>query len=344
VAAPDKFRGTAAASEVAAVVARAGASLGWSCTEVPMADGGEGILDVLGGRVRRTSVQGPLGEPVTAEWRLDDRTAVVEMARASGLELAGGPRGNDPVAASTTGTGQLIAAAVAAGARRVIVGVGGSATTDGGLGALRALEPHPRLAHVELIVACDVTTTFVDAAEHFAPQKGASPAQVALLRRRLERLAQLYDNDYGVDVRHLPGSGAAGGLAGGLAALGASLVPGFDLVAEAVGLAEEIDRAELVVTGEGFLDEQSFRGKVVGEVAELSARANVPVLAVVGEVVDDLKELGGDSHQGHDSHHDLAVISLVERHGRERATGHPLECIEEEVTGFLQALQALRRM
>ncbi|HEX6476151.1 MAG TPA: glycerate kinase, partial [Acidimicrobiales bacterium] len=103
-------------------------------------------------------------------------------------------------------------------------------------------------------------------------------------------------------------------------------------VAEAVGLAEEIDRAELVVTGEGFLDEQSFRGKVVGEVAELSARANVPVLAVVGEVVEDLKEL------------DLSVISLVERHGRERATGHPVECVEEEVTGYLQALQALRRV
>jgi glycerate kinase len=333
VAAPDKFRGTAAASEVAAAVARAGGSVGWSCSETPMADGGEGILDVLPGRVRRTSVQGPLGAPVTAEWRLDDATAVIEMARASGLELAGGPSGNDPVAATTTGTGQLIAAAVAAGARRVIVGVGGSATTDGGLGAIRALEQHARLAKVELVVACDVTTTFVDAAEDFAPQKGASPAQVALLRRRLERLAQLYDNDYGVDVRQLPGSGAAGGLAGGLAALGATLVPGFDLVAEAVGLADEIEGADLVVTGEGFLDEQSFRGKVVGGVAELSARAHVPVLAVVGEVVDqDLKELGGDGH------HDLAVISLVERHGREQAIGHPVECIEAEVARYLQAL------
>jgi glycerate kinase len=276
---------------------------------------------------------------VTAEWRLDDKTAVVEMARASGLELVGGPRGNDPVAASTTGTGQLIAAAVAAGARRVIVGVGGSATTDGGLGAIRALDPHARLAKVELVVACDVTTTFVDAAEDFAPQKGASPAQVALLRRRLERLAQLYDNEYGVDVRQLPGSGAAGGLAGGLAALGATLVPGFDLVAEAGGLADEIDRAELVVTGEGFLDEQSFRGKVVGEVAELAARANVPVLAVVGEVVDaNLKELGGESH------HDVSVISLVERCGRERAMGRTLECVEEEVARYLQGLQALQAL
>jgi glycerate kinase len=334
VAAPDKFRGTAAASEVAEAIARAAASRGWSCVEVPMADGGEGILDALGGRTRRTSVQGPLGTPVVAEWRLDDRTAVVEMARASGLELAGGPRRNDPVAASTTGTGQLIAAAVAAGARRVIVGVGGSATTDGGLGALRALAPHPRLANVELVVACDVTTTFVEAADEFAPQKGARPAQVALLRRRLERLAQVYEDEHGVDVRHLPGSGAAGGLAGGLAALGATLVPGFELVADAVGLAEEIDRAGLVVTGEGFLDEQSFRGKVVGGVVELSAGAHVSVLAVVGEVVDrELPAIGGDNHA------DLAVVSLVERHGRERATGHTLECVEEEVARYLQALR-----
>jgi glycerate kinase len=297
-----------------------------------MADGGEGILDVLGGRTRRTSVKGPLGAAVMAEWRLDERIAVVEMARASGLELAGGPRHNDPVAASTTGTGELIAAAVAAGARRVIVGVGGSATTDGGLGAVQALEPHQRLAHVEIVVACDVTTTFVDAAEDFAPQKGASPAQVALLRRRLERLAQLYDEEYGVDVRGLPGSGAAGGLAGGLAALGATLVPGFELVSEAVGLAEEIDGAQLVVTGEGFLDEQSFRGKVVGEVAELSAQAQVPVLAVVGEVVDrDLKQLAGDGHD------DLFVVSLVERHGRERATTRTLDCVEEEVARYLGA-------
>lgn len=350
VAAPDKFRGTAAASEVAGAVARAAVSQGWSAAAVPMADGGEGILDALAGSggssagdrstrgatrgtTRRTSVEGPLGDPVLAQWHIDDKTAVVEMARASGLELAGGRQRNDPVAASTKGTGQLIAAAVAAGARRVIVGVGGSATTDGGLGAVRALEPHLRPVNVELLVACDVTTTFVGAAEEFGPQKGASPAQVALLRRRLERLAQLYEQEHGVDVRELPGSGAAGGLAGGLAALGATLVPGFDLVAEAVGLAEEIARADLVVTGEGFLDEQSFRGKVVGGVAELSAEAHVPVLAVVGEVVEGgLQALEGNGHR------DLDVVSLVERHGRERATGATLECVEEEVTRYLGEL------
>src|SRR5690606_17500378 len=149
---------------------------------------------------------------------------VIEMAEASGLLLAGGRDGNDAVAASTAGTGELIVAALDAGARRIVVGVGGSATTDGGLAALRALHPLGRLKGVELLVACDVRTTFVDAAEVFAPQKGASPAQVALLRRRLERLAQVYLDEHGVDVTELAGAGAAGGLAGGLAAAGARLV------------------------------------------------------------------------------------------------------------------------
>src|SRR5437763_562666 len=135
---------------------------------------------------------------------------------APGLELVGGPDGNDPMAATTYGTGELIAAALDAGVRRIIVGVGGSATTDGGLGALRAVYPLQRLRGVELEVACDVRTTFVDAADVFASQKGASGAQMALLRRRLERLAQVYLDDYGVDVRALERSGAAGGLAGAL--------------------------------------------------------------------------------------------------------------------------------
>src|SRR3954452_19456457 len=197
LAAPDKFRGTASAIDVAAAVARAAARAGWACDQAPVADGGEGLLDVMGGTVRRTVVKGPLGAPVEAEWRMRDDGAVVEMARASGLVLAGGPEGNDPVAATTAGTGQLIAEAVKAGAKRVLVGVGGSATTDGGQGCLEVLEPHSRLRGVELVVACDVTTTFVDAAEVFAPQKGASPAQVALLTRRLERLAQLYEEQFG---------------------------------------------------------------------------------------------------------------------------------------------------
>lgn len=363
VAAPDKFRGTATAAEVAAAMARGAAAAGWTCDEAPVADGGEGILEALGGTVRRTRVRGPLGEAVEAEWRMlrdlrgalggDGPAAVVEMAQAAGLQLVGGPEWNDPMRASTAGVGDLIAAAVSARARQVVVGVGGSATTDGGLGCLDALEPHARLAAVELVVACDVTTTFVDAAEEFAPQKGATAAQVALLRRRLERLAQVYQERFGVDVRGIPGSGAAGGLAGGLAALGARLVPGFDLVADAVDLAERIEEADLVVTGEGFLDEHSFQGKAVGGVLELAGEAGVPALVVAGEVGAGA---GGepasgeaDAAAGPDAGPAapgpvagpaalVGTVSLVEAFGRERALSDVLRCVELAVAERLRAL------
>ena len=146
-----------------------------------MSDGGEGLLDVFGGGNRTTVVTGPLGSPVEAAWRIDRRTAVIEMARASGLVLAGGAEGNDPLAATTRGTGELIAKAIEQGARTVLVGLGGSATTDGGLGAIEALGSPARLGPIDLQVACDVRTRFVDAAAVFAPQKGATPAQVRLL-------------------------------------------------------------------------------------------------------------------------------------------------------------------
>jgi glycerate kinase len=326
VAAPDKFRGTATAPEVAAAIGRAAAARHWACDELPLADGGEGTLDALGGPNRTTLVTDPLGDPIEAGWRHDGNRAVIEMARASGLELVGGPGGNDPMAASTYGTGELIAAALDAGARRIVVGVGGSATTDGGLGAVRALYPVHRIRGVELLVACDVRTRFVDAAEVYAPQKGAGAAQVQLLRRRLERLAQVYVEDYGVDVTEIDGAGAAGGLAGGLAAIGATLVPGFDLIADEVDLAGRLEGADLVVTGEGFLDAQSFHGKVVGGVAEMAAAEDVPVVAVVGQVLDD----PGVADR-------LPVISLVGRFGEDRAMGDTLACIEEAVGELLDA-------
>ena len=333
VAAPDKFRGTATAQQVAAAIATAAGRAGWACDQAPVADGGEGTLEVLGGRVRRARVRGPLGEPVDAEWRMGEDAAVVEMARASGLALAGGPEKNDPVQATTYGTGELIATAIDEGARRVIVGVGGSATTDGGLGCVTALGPR-RLRGVDVTVACDVTLPFVDAAEEFAPQKGATAAQVALLRRRLERLAQVYERDYGVDVRELPGAGAAGGLAGGLAALGARLVPGFDVVADALSLAERVDGADLVITGEGFLDAQSFAGKAVGGVVELAAEAGVPVLVVVGDIFRD--ELTPELLRG------LEAISLVERFGEERARTDVLGCVGAVVEAELSRREGPR--
>jgi glycerate kinase len=329
VVAPDKFKGTATAAAAADALAAGLRGLGHQVVCRPMADGGEGTLEALGGANRTTTVTGPLGDPVEASWRLAGRVAVIEMARASGLGLVGGREGNDPVAASTYGTGELIATAVDAGARHVIVGVGGSATTDGGLGALRAMYPLQRYRGITLQVACDVRLGFVDAARVFAPQKGASTAQVELLERRLERLVQVYVEEYGVDMSGLEGAGAAGGLAGGLACVGAELVPGFDLIADRVGLDELIESADLVVTGEGFLDEESFDGKVVGGVADLAAAFGVPVVAVVGEAFDRAAER-------------VPTVSLVDHHGRERALSATADCLEASAQLVLDAARVER--
>lgn len=322
VVAPDKYRGSATAAEVARVIADVASGLGWEAEAVPVSDGGEGFCSVLGGRARPVDVHGPLGETVRSAWfDLGGGTAAVEMAMAAGLELAGGEEGNEPMRASTTGVGELIAAAVKAGCRRVLVGMGGSATTDGGWGAVEALEPHSRLAGVSIQVACDVRTRFVDAARIFSPQKGATPAQVEMLTRRLERLAQLYQQRYGVDVVNLEGSGAAGGLAGGLAALGAELRSGFDLVADRLDLAARIEGADLVVTGEGLLDEQSFEGKSVGGVVELCAELDVPVVVVAGDV--DGEPDGID------------YLTLVDAVGEERAMADPLGSLRSVAASLL---------
>ncbi len=290
LAALDKFRGTLTAAEATAAVGAICWELGIDCDEAPLSDGGEGLLDVFGGGNRTSVVTGPLGSRVEAAWRLDRRTAVVEMARASGLALAGGAEGNDPLAATTRGTGELIAKAIEQGARTVLVGLGGSATTDGGLGAIEALGNPARLRPIDLQVACDVRTRFVDAAAVFAPQKGATPAQVRLLQARLEGLAERYVAEYDVDVRDIDGTGAAGGLAGGLLAVGARLLPGFDLVAEHVDLDERLAAADVVITGEGHLDAQSLDGKVVGGVCDLAAAAQVPVVVVVGDFDPDARD------------------------------------------------------
>ncbi|NDH11944.1 MAG: glycerate kinase, partial [Actinobacteria bacterium] len=203
LACADKFRGTLTSPEFGAAVV-AGAA-GHEVVVQPLADGGEGTLDAFGGPNRRTTVTGPLGDPVDAAWRLSGGRAVIEMARASGLSLAGGADGNDPLEATTAGTGELIAKAFEAGAREIIVGLGGSATTDGGLGALRALPAPSRLRGVDLVVACDVETRFTDAARVFGPQKGASAAQVRLLTARLERLVDVYRSEHGADVAGIEG-------------------------------------------------------------------------------------------------------------------------------------------
>jgi glycerate kinase len=315
VIAPDKFRGTASATEVAAVVAEVARRAGWSADEVPMSDGGEGLLDVVGGTPRFTTVPGPLGDATEAEWRMlpaldaAEPTAVIEMSRASGRALLPHPRGDDPLCADTAGVGYLLLAARDAGARRIVVGCGGSATTDGGWGAVQVVGSPDALPGIDLLVASDVTTPFARAAAIFGPQKGASPAQIELLTDRLASLADRYRRDFGVEVDDISGAGAAGGLAGGLVALGARIVPGFNLLATMTGLAQRIDGADLVVTGEGRLDPPSFEGKVPGGVLDLVA-GRCPVLCLVGAADDELLRsppLG------------LEIISLTARFGGARA-------------------------
>ena len=323
LAAVDKFKGTASAAKVADAIAQACWEAGHDCVQLPVADGGEGTLEALGGANRTSTVTGPLGDPVQAEWRFHRGTAVIEMARASGLTLVGGKERNDAMAASTVGTGELIDQALSLGAKKIVVCLGGSATTDGGLGCIRAISSPHRLKRVQLLVACDVETLFTDAAPVFAPQKGATPAQVDMLRGRLERLAQVYESEFGVDVRRLPGTGAAGGLAGGLVALGGRLLPGFDLVADEIDLHDRIGEADLVITGEGFLDDQSFHGKVIGGVQRMCATAGVPVAAVVGDSEPEVRHL-------------IRHRSLVEMFGLERAMREPLWCIEHAAADLLR--------
>jgi glycerate kinase len=308
LAAPDKFRGTLSAREAAAAIAAGAERAGWTPAELPLADGGEGTLDVLGGWNRRALVSGPLEEPVDAAWRLEeDGTALIEAAQACGLTLAGGPEANDPLRATSRGVGELVATAIAEGAERIVVCVGGVASTDGGVGAVEVL---PTPLPVRLDVACDVEARFLDAADVFAAQKGATPEQVRILRERLARL----------DVPDLPGSGAAGGLAGGLAAIGARLLPGFDLVADRLGLDERLAEADLVITGEGLVDATSFTGKVVGRVLERARAAGVEALVLAGDVAR-----GGLAD----------ALSLVASYGPERALTEPAECVTELVAATL---------
>ena len=290
--APDSFKGTLAAPAVAAAVARGLRSAGREAVELPVGDGGEGTLDALaaslpGLELRSAEVPDPLGRPVEARYGLFDggRRAVVETAEASGLRLvAEGER--DAWAASTRGTGELIARAWADGAREVLVCVGGSATSDGGAGALAALDAAG--AEPKLVVACDVRTAWEDAARVFGPQKGADAATVKRLERRLSALAARAPRD----PRGVPMTGCAGGLSGALWAWrGATLVPGAAHILDAVDFDARMRAARFAVTGEGQIDEQTLQGKLVCEVATRARQAGIACHAVVGrDALDDFGE------------------------------------------------------
>jgi glycerate 2-kinase len=282
--APDSFKGTFRAAEVAAAVGRGLERAGLMPPDLcPLADGGEGTAEVvalaLGGETGGATVRDPLGRPVQAGFvALDDGGAVLDMAAASGLTLLG-EHERDPLRTTTHGTGELIVAAARAGADVVFVAAGGSATVDGGAGAVEAIAAAGGLGGVQLVVLCDVRTPWERAAAVFGPQKGADPGAVRELEARMDAQARAMKQD----PRGVPMTGAAGGLAGALwSEFGATLESGANFVLDAVGYNARMLASRCVITGEGRLDDTSLQGKLVGEAATRARQAGVPCHAIVG--------------------------------------------------------------
>jgi glycerate kinase len=328
--APDSFKGSLSAVEAADCMAEGLAEVfpEAELIKVPIADGGEGtvqaMLQAAGGRLVPLRVTGPMGDPVDAFYGVlkGGSTAVIEMAAASGLHLVPPDRLN-PLAATTYGTGELILAAVRGGCRKLIIGLGGSATNDGGLGAAQALGVRfrakdgspigfggaalsriddidtsgldPLLAGCEIVAACDVTNPMCGpsgASSVFGPQKGASPAMVHTLDQGLLHFSRLIREQTGKDITELPGAGAAGGLGGGLIAfLSATLMPGTDVVFETVGMERLIAQSDIVFTGEGRTDSQTLMGKAPYRVAALARQLGKPVVCLSGGIAQGAQQL-----------------------------------------------------
>ena len=324
--APNAFKGSLTASQAADCIECGIRKAMPDCitVKIPMADGGDGtvlaIVDATGGRLVKCSVSDPLGRKIRSRFGLtgDGRTAVIEMALASGLALLK-PGERNPLLTSTRGTGELIRAALDLCVKEILIGIGGSATNDGGMGMARALGVRfldarnrdiddnggalTELAHIDLStldgrlkdvtveVACDVNNPLFGprgAARVYSPQKGATPAMVERLDNGLKRLASVIKRDLGVDVAKLPGAGAAGGLGAGLVAfLGGRMRPGAELVTRVVGLESKLSGCDLVITGEGRLDGQTAFGKAPAGVAKVARQLGIPVIAICGSLSAD---------------------------------------------------------
>lgn len=362
--APDKFKGRLPATAVADAMSRGARKIHPEASFAlrPIADGGEGTLDAfvfaLGGRVREVSVPGPLGEPVEARLAtLHDATTVIEMADAAGLALVD-PTPAGSLRADTSGVGGLMSAALDAGTERLVIGIGGSASTDGGTGAARAcgwrfldrsgaelppgggaladldrIEAPAHPFRLEVIGACDVDAPLTGgsgAARVFGPQKGADPDAVARLQRGLDRLAEVVQTDLGVDVSEIAHGGAGGGLGAGLVAFfGASLRPGLALLAEATGLGDEVRTADLVITGEGRLDDSSLAGKAPVAIAAMARSARTPCVAIVGDLLlerNKVKRAGFED-----------AVGLIQSGGGSMADSDPERAIEKATEGILRS-------
>jgi glycerate kinase len=344
--APDCFGATLTAVEAAHAMAA-----GWRAerpddelVELPLSDGGPGFLNAVPGVLRELVVEDPLARPVTALWKLAGTTAYVEVAQACGLHLLADDE-RDATTTTSYGVGQLVRAAVDEGARTVVLGLGGSAVNDAGAGMLAALgirredAAGDRLApgglalaqasrlvgqplRVELVAATDVDAPLLGrygASVVFGPQKGATPAQVEQLEQALGHWIDLLERHLGVSVRDLPGAGAAGGIGSAVLALGGTRTSGFALVSALVDLPGKIEKADLVLTGEGSFDAQSLRGKVVSGVAAAAQQEAIPCVVLAGQVSVGLREMAA---AGIDEAH-----SLEQEAGLARAMSHPAEVL-----------------
>ncbi len=361
--APDKFKGSLGGAEVAERIAAGLRSVlpAAQLEIVPIADGGEGTAEAIcrgrGGQWATCPAHDALGRALEARygWLSDSRVAVLEMSAAAGLQQLA-PNERNPILASTFGVGEMLRAAAARGATEIIIGLGGSATSDGGSGMARALgfrffgnngaelpdtvsrlldlariESPDELGLPAITAACDVRNPLLGpsgAARVFAPQKGATPSQVEVLERALTRLAEIAAQTFQRDYRALPGAGAAGGLGFGLLTFGGAQVrPGFEVVAEALDLRGRIARADIVITGEGKLDGQTLEGKAPAGMAQLARALRKPVFAIAGQATEDhaarqlfdrVVTLDDKSHDYRDSAH------LLEARARELARSEPV--------------------
>ncbi len=361
IAAPDSFKGNQSALAVAEAIERGILRFDSSIEviKIPMADGGEGTVDaassMAGGRLVKLTVSGPLGDPVEAEYAVieESRTAIIEMAAASGLPLVPENRRN-PSLTTTRGTGELMMHAVNNGYTKIILGIGGSATNDGGLGAASVFGARffdaegretgitgsslqeiktidisgidPRLANIEILTACDVKNPFHGpdgAAYVYGPQKGADSAMVKELDKGLQNLAGVIRDSLGIDIANIPGAGAAGGLGGGLVAFfGAKLKSGIELLIEATGLEKALEGADLVITGEGKTDFQTAFGKVPAGVGAAAKRRNIPAVCFSGALGKQVEAL-----------YPVGITALFSTANREMtlqyAMDHSIELIEQ---------------
>lgn len=374
VIAPDSFKGSLSAAEVSLCIEKGIRKVfeAADIIRIPMADGGEGtvrsLVDSTGGEIVRARVKGPLLKEVDAFYGIlgDGATAVIEMAAASGLPLLAENERN-PMKTTTYGTGELIRHALDKGCRKIIIGIGGSATNDGGAGMIKALgarllDKHgndagwgggslgeietidlsrmdERLKECRIIAACDVDNPLVGprgASYIFGPQKGADGEMVKILDKNLEHYAEVVERTTGVSIKDFPGAGAAGGLGGGLLAfLGAELKKGIDIVMETTGFEGRIKDADLVITGEGMMDYQTQYGKTPYGVAQAARKYSIPVIAIVGSVGRDAEVLYGMGFCG--------IFSIVNRPmSLDEAMNGCAGLLEKTSENIMRMIKALR--